>query len=91
VQALLDMLASFADLVAMSPHPHCRPDIMGNGPLVIKAGMCIVLIPRIPFLFLYYVGYLVCKRAASCALLSRVEDQKFVVRGMCPYSCDICR
>ena len=41
--ALLDMLASFADVVALSPHPHSRPVLLPAGPLVIKAGRHAVL------------------------------------------------
>ena len=39
--ALLDMLASFVDLVAMSPHPYSRPLLASSesgSPLVIKSG-----------------------------------------------------
>ena len=32
------MLASFADLVALNPHPFSRPVISEDGPMVIKAG-----------------------------------------------------
>lgn len=32
------MLASFADLVALSPHPYTRPILQPDGPLVVKAG-----------------------------------------------------
>jgi DNA mismatch repair ATPase MutS len=38
VQALLDMLTSFADLVALSPHPFSRPVLKADGPMVVKAG-----------------------------------------------------
>lgn len=41
--ALLDMLTSFADLVALCPHPYTRPIITDDGPLVIKSGRhCII-------------------------------------------------
>jgi DNA mismatch repair protein MSH4 len=41
--ALLDMLTSFADLVALCPHPYTRPIITEDGPLVIKSGRhCII-------------------------------------------------
>ncbi|KAJ1417315.1 muts domain V-domain-containing protein, partial [Ochromonadaceae sp. CCMP2298] len=36
--AMLDMLSSFADLVALSPHPFTRPVMTPEGPIVIKAG-----------------------------------------------------
>ena len=32
------MLSSFADLVALSPHPYTRPVLCPGGPLVVKAG-----------------------------------------------------
>ena len=32
------MLCSFADLVALSPHPFCRPILHESGPIVIKDG-----------------------------------------------------
>ena len=32
------MLSSFADLVALSPHPFSRPVINADGPVVVKAG-----------------------------------------------------
>jgi DNA mismatch repair ATPase MutS len=32
------MICSFADVVALSPHPFCRPVINESGPLVIKGG-----------------------------------------------------
>src|SRR5688572_30258484 len=32
------MLSSFADLVALNPHPFSRPVLKADGPLVIKAG-----------------------------------------------------
>lgn len=32
------MLSSFADLVALSPHPYTRPVLCAEGPLVVKAG-----------------------------------------------------
>lgn len=32
------MLSSFADLVALSPHPYMRPVLCAEGPLVVKAG-----------------------------------------------------
>lgn len=32
------MLSSFADLVALSPHPFTRPVMKTDGPIVIKAG-----------------------------------------------------
>ena len=32
------MLTSFADLVALSPHPFTRPVIQSDGPIVVKAG-----------------------------------------------------
>lgn len=35
---MLDMLTSFADLVALSPHPYTRPMIHADGPIVVKAG-----------------------------------------------------
>lgn len=38
LQALLDMLTSFAELAALSPHPFTIPSITEHGPIVIKAG-----------------------------------------------------
>lgn len=38
MQALLDMLTSFADLVALSPHPFVRPVLSEGGPTVVQAG-----------------------------------------------------
>lgn len=38
IKALLDMLTSFADLVALCPHPYTRPVITGDGPIVVKSG-----------------------------------------------------
>lgn len=32
------MLTSFADLVALSPHPFTRPVMASDGPLVVQAG-----------------------------------------------------
>ena len=37
------MLASFADLVALNPHPFTRPVLCEEGPLVIKAGRHVVV------------------------------------------------
>jgi DNA mismatch repair protein MSH4 len=36
--ALLDMIQSFATLIAYTPHPYTRPKIQTSGPLVISAG-----------------------------------------------------
>ena len=36
--ALLDMMQSFATLIAYSPHPYTRPVVKTSGPMVIKSG-----------------------------------------------------
>ena len=36
--ALLDMIQSFATLIAYTPHPYNRPLIRTSGPLIIRSG-----------------------------------------------------
>ena len=36
--ALLDMMCSFADLAALSPHPYTRPTVTAGGPMVVAGG-----------------------------------------------------
>ena len=64
---MLDMLTSFADLVALSPHPFTRPVIKADGPIVVKAG-------RHPVICTLHIQQLSSSFVANDLFLSPLEN-----------------
>jgi hypothetical protein len=65
------MLTSFADLVALSPHPYTRPVLVIDGPMVVKAG-------RHPVVCILPVQQMLSSFVANDTFLSPLENLHIV-------------